>query len=477
MIIKGTSRGNPKQLAAHLLRVDTNERIEILELNSPTDDLGETFREWQTLTTATAGSKGLYHANISPDAGYAMTPAQWERAADVLADKLGLSNQPRTIILHEKDGREHIHVVWQRTDTDTMTLVSDSWNYPAHEEASLALEREFGHEIVPGKHAKRDREQQPEFPRAETNHAEWQQAERAGLDPAERKEQITALFQQSDNGQALKSALAEQGYILAQGDRRDFVIVDDAGEVHSLGRQIKNIKAKDLRAFMADIDRDTLPTVEQARAHTLSQPHDLTPPEPKPEEQPPKLTPAEIAALEQAVTDRHAREAQKLKNLHSAELNQLRSTLALDIRQKLADLDALQEAERRRQHEKMFPERAGLAGFMEDIKSRINPTAAAEAKAERDRKWEALLARQEKKRADKLDTLNQDKKQETDDLRERHAQKLRELKTRSESDLARYVREEERARRLLAAEQERLRRLAEEQARKMDGPDPPSPTR
>jgi hypothetical protein len=195
MIIKGTSRGNPKQLAAHLLRADTNERIEILELNSPTDDLGETFREWQTLTTATAGSKGLYHANISPDAGYAMTPEQWERAADVLADKLGLSNQPRTIVLHEKDGREHIHVVWQRTDTDTMTLVSDSWNYPAHEEASLALEKEFGHDIVPGKHAKRDRDKQPEFPRAETNHAEWQQAERAGLDPAERKEQITALFQ------------------------------------------------------------------------------------------------------------------------------------------------------------------------------------------------------------------------------------------------------------------------------------------
>jgi hypothetical protein len=393
MIIKGTSRGNPKQLAAHLLRADTNERIEILELISPTDDLGETFREWQASTAATAGSKGLYHANISPDASYAMTPEQWERAIDVLADKLGLSQQPRTIILHEKDGREHIHVVWQRTDTDTMTLVSDSWNYPAHEEASLALEKEFGHEFVPGKHAKRDREQQPEFPRGETNHAEWQQAEHAGRGPAERKEQITALFQQSDSRQAFQAALAEQGSILAQGDRRDFVIADEAGEVHSLGRQIEEIKSKDFRAFMADIASETLPTVEQARVQTISQPHDLTPPEPtaqqpteqhhpepKPEEQPHKLTPAEIAALEQAVTDRHARETQKLKNLQNAELNQLRFTLDIDIRQKLADIDALQDAERRRQHEKMFPERAGLAGFIKSVKNRSVVTIALSIK-------------------------------------------------------------------------------------------------
>ena len=91
MIIKGTSRGNPKQLAAHLQRADTNERVSILELNSPTDDLAGTFREWQALTAATGGTKGLYHANISPDAGYTMTPEQWERAADVLAEKLGLA--------------------------------------------------------------------------------------------------------------------------------------------------------------------------------------------------------------------------------------------------------------------------------------------------------------------------------------------------------------------------------------------------
>jgi len=512
MIIKGTSRGNPKQLAAHLLRADTNERVEILELNAPTDDLAETLRDWQFLATGTKGYKGLYHANISPDAGYTMTPEQWERAADVLADKLGFSHQPRTIVLHEKDGREHIHVVWQRTDVDTMTLKSDSENYRKHEEASLALELEFGHELVPGKHAKRDRDKQPEFPRSATAHDEWQQAERTGLNPVERKEQITALFQQCDNGQAFKAALAEQGYLLTQGDRRDYVIVDEAGEVHSLGRQIKDLKAKELRAFMQDVDRDTLPTVEQAKvlqqentlttsqvhtptqsqspdapAQTLEQPQTKTqqpeppkPPQPVPvpEEPSHKLTQGEILELERAVHDRQAKEAQKLKNLQSAESNQLRSVLDLDISEKMADLKAMQEAERKRQHKKIYPERStSMVGWMEDIKDRVNKIAAAKVKTERDQQWATLIARQEQKRADKLDSLKQDKKRELNDLDERHAQKLRELKAQAVKDLTRYIQEQEAARRLLAEEKERQRQLAEERTKTRGGPEPPSPTR
>ena len=55
-----------------------------------------------------------------------MTPEQWQRAVDVLDKELGLEGQPRAVVMHEKRGREHIHVVWARTDIDTMTLRSDS---------------------------------------------------------------------------------------------------------------------------------------------------------------------------------------------------------------------------------------------------------------------------------------------------------------------------------------------------------------
>ena len=486
MIIKGTSRGNPKQLAAHLQRADTNERVQILELNSPTDNLEDTFRDWQFLSTGTQGSKGLYHANISPDAGYTMTPEQWERAADVLEEKLGLTAQPRTIILHEKDGREHIHVVWARTDIDTMTLKSDSFNYPAHEEASLALEKEFGHEHVPGKHAKRDREKQPEFPRAETDHAQWQQAERTGIDPAERKEQITALFQQSDNGQAFKAALHEQGYVLAQGDR-GYLIVDQYGDHYSLARELKE-KTAQINAFMADVPLDTLPPLAEAKAFQREhnsmfdqtpQPETPTPPQPvaAPEEPSHKLTKEERDALEQAVRNRNEQEAQKLKNLQAAEINHLRSVLDLEIRERMADLKAMQKAEA----DKFFrkPEEHSddwVKKFADIIKHRWNPAAAEQQRLERQQKIDDMKERHRIERETKLETLKMQRAQDIEDLKERHAQKLREQKARAEEDLARYVREAEAARRMLE-EIDRQKRLADEHRRKQDGPEPPKHTR
>ena len=305
MIIKGGSRAAPGQLAWHLQRLDTNDKVEILEIQFPTSNLAEAFRDWQTISEGTRGFKGLYHANIDPAMDYTMTREQWQHAVDVLEKELKLEGQPRAVVMHEKLGREHLHVVWARTDIDTMTLCSDSQNYLAHERASQRLENEFGHEPVPGKHAKRDREQQPEFPRAEANQAEWQQGERTGIDPAARKDQITALKEACDNAWAFKVALEEQGYILAKGDRRNFVIVDETGSIHSLGRQIRDIKDAELRAFMKPIDRETLPTPAEAKdlqqqrrqqaqqqpqqpAQQQPQPPELSPAEPPPEPQQPE---------------------------------------------------------------------------------------------------------------------------------------------------------------------------------------------
>ncbi len=266
MIIKGCSRGSPKQLAYHLQRVDTNERVSILEIQHPVADLEDAFFCWQTLSEGSRGKKGLYHANIDPAEQYTMTDDQYMRSVDVLEEELGFQGQSRIVVKHEKHGRAHIHVVWCRMDYDTGTLRSDSQNYLKHEKASMRLELEFGHELVPGKHAKRDREQQPEFPRAEVDHAEWQQAERTGLNAAERKEQITALRAAADNALAFKNALEEAGYVLAKGDKRGMVLVDGEGEVFSLSRHVTDIKWKEFKAFMAPIDQAALPTVEEAKA-------------------------------------------------------------------------------------------------------------------------------------------------------------------------------------------------------------------
>src|SRR5208337_656704 len=61
-------------------------------------------------------------------------------------------------------------------------------------------------------------------------------------------------------------ALSQSGWILARGDRRDFVAVDQKGGTHSLSRRIEGATAKDIRARLADLTPEKLPSVAEARA-------------------------------------------------------------------------------------------------------------------------------------------------------------------------------------------------------------------
>ena len=308
MIAKGKCRAAPAQLASYLLRVHTRDgeqRVEVLELQSGTDSLRETFLDWHSVGLGTRGEKTLYHAQISPDPRYKMTPEQYLRAADILGEKLGLKDHPRVVVLHDDGEQPHLHIVWQRADVETMTMWDDGHNYRKHEQASLRMEQEFGQDFVPGKHAKRDREQQPEFPRAESTQDEQKQAQRTDMTFDERKEQITALRQSADNAQAFKNALEETGYVLAKGDRRGFVVVDEEGEVFSLSKHVGDLKDKAFKEFMSPIDRDQLPSVDEAKAQQQDRAlsarqqaqetapeaaEKQPPPAPLPEEQQPKRT-------------------------------------------------------------------------------------------------------------------------------------------------------------------------------------------
>ena len=90
-------------------------------------------------------------------------------------------------------------------------------------------------------------------------------AQDTGLDPRAITAEVTELWQSADSGRAFAAALEERGYILAKGDRRDFCIIDQAGDEHSLARRISGARAADVRARMVDIDRDSLPSVAEAR--------------------------------------------------------------------------------------------------------------------------------------------------------------------------------------------------------------------
>ena len=204
----------------------------------------------------------FYHANINPRYGETLTPEQWEQAADALERNLGLTGHARFVVEHDKDGRVHQHIIWCRIDPDTMTAVSDSFTARDHERTSRELEQAFGLEPVESVLvANREKE------RPERRPKNWEtfRGHGSGIDPGAVKEEVTGLWNTADSGSAFAAALADHGYILCKGDRRDFCIVDPAGNEHSLARRIDGVRAAAIRARMADIDRDELPTVAEGR--------------------------------------------------------------------------------------------------------------------------------------------------------------------------------------------------------------------
>ena len=264
MIIKGSPVGSVKFWSKHLLRDDKNSRAEVVEISGLlAEDLPSALREMQVIA-AQSRCKGnfMYQANINPLAHERLTPEQWRETVDTLEKNLGLEGHQRVVIEHEKDGRVHRHIVWNRVDGDTLRVADMGGNYYTHQRTARELEERFGLQRVQSLHGQRRENGRPDRPLEL-----WEQraAARSDINPQDLKAELTEIWRSTETGREFVKAVEERGYIVARGDRRDFCIIDQAGDAHSLARRIEGAKAKDLRERMADVDRDGLPSVTEAR--------------------------------------------------------------------------------------------------------------------------------------------------------------------------------------------------------------------
>lgn len=225
MVIRGGTRGNGGQLAQYLVTLKDNENIQILEVDGRTgpganaDYLNDTLLSMAIMADLTKSQKGLYHAQINP--AYAEDKnMDWYKAADILGKELGLEEQRRIIVLHEKKGRTHAHVVWERYDHDTGNIKSDSFSRLAQDRARKDMEIEFGHNPTPHRNKHR-----PEL-----------------------KASLTQLWHQTGTGAQFLNACKNNGYMIAHGvGRNPFMVVDENGRSYDLVRQLKEVRLKDVR--------------------------------------------------------------------------------------------------------------------------------------------------------------------------------------------------------------------------------------
>ena len=271
IIIKGRARADGEQLASYLLEKGDNELVRVVETRGMVGrDLQGAFLAAEIEAGLSRGSRPFWHAQINPAEGVNLTREQQLMAVDVLERHLGFQGLSRAVVAHEKDGREHVHVVWSRFDRERGTLRRDDFTKRKNVAAAAEIARRLGLEPNPNPFPEDSAE---DIARGDRRHrskdahsqAEMQQEKRATKSRADRKAEITSIWQATDSGQALRSALDDAGYSLGVG-WRGYVVVDALGEAHSLARQIDGARAKDVRARMADVDQGSIPSASEIKA-------------------------------------------------------------------------------------------------------------------------------------------------------------------------------------------------------------------
>ena len=256
MILVGSQRGGAKNLALHLIK-EENERVELHEVRGfASDTVMGALNEAYALSRGTKCQKFLYSLSLNPPQDEEASNDVFEAAIEKAEGHLGLNDQPRVIVFHEKNNRRHAHVVWSKINAEEMKAIPISYDKMKMKNLSRELYIQHGWKLPQG-HIDQNLTDRKNF-----TLAEWQQAKRIGKDPRAIKAAFQDAWAISDSKTSFAYALEERGYKIARGDRRAHVAVDIHGEVHSIARRV-GIKTKEVRERLGDEQK--LPSIETAK--------------------------------------------------------------------------------------------------------------------------------------------------------------------------------------------------------------------
>jgi Relaxase/Mobilisation nuclease domain len=297
MIVKGRCRANGSQLASYLMS-EKNTAVKILDIRgtvaSTLNPMGlrDALNEMDALGTLADGKKNIFHAVINPNQLDRMSREDWQAAITKTEKALGLEGQPRVIVAHTYQGKEHLHLAWSRVDMESWTpdkkckLISDSFCNLKMVQAAREIEMERGllhtpdrnrnqraaalNKILGEKKHEVDQSQAPaqfeKIPhRQRAKEIERFQLQRSSKSETTIKRDIASAWHQSLNGEEFRNKLQRAGLRLVRG-KRGAVVMDEGGRIHSPARYIEGARVPDINAKCKDILSE-LPSEIEARNH------------------------------------------------------------------------------------------------------------------------------------------------------------------------------------------------------------------
>lgn len=173
------------------------------------------------------------------------------KSADETIELLGLKEHQSLIIAHNDTKHPHVHVICNLVNPNDGRMHDPDWG------SKLKMsEWALKHEFENGKVYCQQRADNIEKRRSG-------EAVKYREPLHDRKAEIQEIYSQSDSGAAFAAALKEQGYTLATGNRRRYVLVDDEGKIHSLSRQLDKDQRKDHLQKLSDIVHQDLPLAQE----------------------------------------------------------------------------------------------------------------------------------------------------------------------------------------------------------------------
>ncbi|MBV5330851.1 relaxase/mobilization nuclease domain-containing protein, partial [bacterium] len=327
--------------------------------------------------------KHALHVQMRAAVGERITPDQWRDAVRRYANSFGMEEHHAAVILHlNPDGSTHCHAVFNRVHPQTLKAAHLSNNYAVHKDLAREIERDWGLERV----SNQKQEQKRDY--SNRGIGETQQARRAGRDVHAIRDLIRAAWERAENGEEFGHALEAGGFLLARGDRRDFLAVDEHGHPYSIGSRTTGARAAEVRAKLQDLDPATVPTLEEAREAQRQAQRERERKEGE------RRKAAEMEAQRQAEADRQA-EAERQEQARRREAEERRKAAEIEAQQraeaKRHEQERRAEADRQKQAEK---ERLRVAARQQKEERRqaaeIEARQKAEAKShEQERRAEA----------------------------------------------------------------------------------------
>lgn len=263
MILFVSQRGNEMDMAAHVMNEQDNDIVRVISVEGTVAEdvfgaLAEIKMHRELLTNA---KNGFVSTSINPDQRQdPLTLEQITELADRLDMAFGTVGQPRIVVEHVKNDRQHYHILTSRIDTINEKAIEIPFDRLKSMMVVKEFARDHGITLPDGYYKDFNRSQAKD--KSFTLQEKFQQ-EKTGISKEQRMEIISGLWERRDTPESFINSLQHHGYILCNG-RRPYVLVDMFGKTNSLPKLISDsaVRTRQIREFLGE-DRE-LPQVEEA---------------------------------------------------------------------------------------------------------------------------------------------------------------------------------------------------------------------